>query len=132
MGYLFEFDAKKKVLRSTFEGQITGDVLFEFYSTARKLFESLPPFSAIVDFSGVTRFDVSSNIIEKLAKMPPFFGVDSILAIVAPNDLIYGLTRMYSILSEQSRPNAHVVRTMREAYALLRVVTPRFERIRVE
>jgi hypothetical protein len=45
---------------------------------------------------------------------------------VASQDFLFGMMRMLQILSEQSRPELHVVRTMDEAYRLLQVESPEF------
>ena len=44
-------------------------------------------------------------------------------------DLMYGMSRMYSMLTEERRPNRQVVRTMEEAYELLGVTSGQFVRV---
>lgn len=44
-----------------------------------------------------------------------------------PRDFIYGLARMFQILTEETQPELRVVRTMEEAYRLLEVSSPEFE-----
>lgn len=46
--------------------------------------------------------------------------------LVVPKAIIYGMARMFQILGEKTRPDLHVVRTMDEAYRLLRVESPEF------
>jgi hypothetical protein len=48
---------------------------------------------------------------------------------VAPKDAIYGLSRMFVTVGEESRSKANVVRTMEEAYRLLEVESPQFSPI---
>ena len=64
--------------------------------------------------------------------MPPAYGVGQEVALVAPTDLLYGLCRMFVILGEETRPNEHVVRTIGEAYQLLKVDSPQFSRIEID
>jgi hypothetical protein len=45
---------------------------------------------------------------------------------VAAKDVVYGATRMFQVLSENTRKNVHVVRTLDEAYKLLGIESPRF------
>ncbi len=52
--------------------------------------------------------------------------------IVAPGDLVYGLSRMFAVLGEETRPNLRVVRTMQEAYSLLEIVSPQFSPINID
>ena len=42
---------------------------------------------------------------------------------------MYGMSRMYSMLTEERRPNRQVVRTMEEAYELLGVTSAQFVRV---
>lgn len=43
-----------------------------------------------------------------------------------PKNFIYGLARMFQILTEDTRPELQVVRTMDEAFRLLEVKSPEF------
>jgi hypothetical protein len=49
--------------------------------------------------------------------------------VVAPQDFLFGMMRMLQILSEEARPELHVVRTLDEAYRLLRIESPEFSPI---
>ena len=81
------------------------------------------------DYSRVTKLDISSEAISRMAEMQPVFAPDSMHVIVAPQDLSFGLARMFSMLGEQTRPNLHVVRTMEEAYGLLGITRSQFSRV---
>ena len=131
MGYFFEFDAANNVLRCCWEGQVTDDLLMEFYSGATKVVGARPSCRGIVDFSGVAAFDVSSDTLKRLATLPTPLGVESMLLIVAPKDVVYGLSRMFSIHSEQTRPNLQIVRTMDEAFSVLGIASPQFSRVTI-
>jgi len=132
MGYLFEADPQHNLLRCIWEGVVTDELLWEQYCAAKALVASHTLYRCINDFSGATRFDASSTIIERIARTPPIFGgAGTILIIVAPKDLMFGLSRMFSTLSEPTRPNVHVVHTEEEAYALLGITSPQFSPISV-
>ncbi|MGD0508028.1 MAG: hypothetical protein ABSA27_09540 [Terriglobales bacterium] len=126
MGFVLDFDAKNKILRVTLEGRLTDTILLDSYVAAAGHVASRPPFRSIVDFSGVTNFEVSSDAMRELAERPPAFPTGYITVLVAPKDLSYGMARMFQMLGEETRPNLHVVRTMDEAYRLLRVESPEF------
>ena len=83
----------------------------------------------IVDFSSVTEFSLSSDLIIQLARQEPCMpdGTTRPRVIVAPKAHIFGLARMFQILVENTRPAQSVVRTMDEALAELDVQSPRFE-----
>jgi len=48
------------------------------------------------------------------------------LALAIPRDFTYGLARTFQILTQETRPELQVVRTMEEAYRLLEVCSPEF------
>jgi hypothetical protein len=128
MEYFFEFDPVNKILRCCRRGRVTDALIFEVYSEAQRLLESRAPCRGIDDLSGVTEFAVSTETIKKLADKSAF-SVLEVLVVVAPQAHLYGLSRMYSILTEATR-RVQVVRTMEEAYSLLGVSSPQFSRIR--
>jgi len=126
MGFVLDFDARNKILRVTLEGRLTDAILLGSYTAAAGYVESHPPCRGIVDFSGVTTFEVSSDAMRELAGRAPAFPAEDMRILVAPRDHIYGMTRMFQILGERTRPNMHVVHTMDEAYRLLRMESPEF------
>ena len=66
-----DFDAKNNILRASLEGRMTGAILLDLYTKAAKYVESHPPCRGILDFSGVTEFEVSSDAIKQVAASPP-------------------------------------------------------------
>ena len=129
MGCSFEFDSSNNVLRYCWDGNLTDEVLLKGDSEGRKLLAARPPCRGIQDFSKVTGVDASSDTIARIASRPPAYGVGQTVIFVAPKDVIYGLSRMFVAIGEQSRPTAQVVRTMEEAYRLLEVDTPQFDSV---
>jgi len=123
---IVDFDAKNNILRGTLDGRMTGSILLEFYARVARYMASHPPCHGILDFSKVTEFEVSSAAIRQVAAAPAAFPAGYIRVLVIPKDLIYGLARMFQILTENSRPELHVVRTMDEAFRLLHVESPDF------
>ncbi len=126
MDFVVDFDAKNNVLRCTLEGRMTGVILLDIYARAVKYMESHPPCRGILDFSGVTDFEVSSNAIRQLAAAPPALPAGYMRVLVIPQIFIYGLARMFQILGEKTRPELQVVCTLDEAYRLLGVEFPEF------
>lgn len=126
MALLVEFDAKNNILRGTLDGRMTGAILLDFYARAAKYMASRPPCRGILDFSKVTGFEVSSTAIRQVAADPPAFPAGYMRVLVIPRDFIFGLARMFQILTEETRPELRVVRTMDEAYRLLEVTSPEF------
>jgi hypothetical protein len=126
MGSVLEFDATNKILRVTVTGQVTDEILLDTYAAVASYVEAHGPCRAITDVSGVTKSKVSSNAIQSLARSAPAIPKGYIRVMVVPQDYIYGMMRMFQILSEITRPDFHVVRTLDEAYNLLEVESPEF------
>ena len=81
-----------------------------------------PSFGEICDFTEVTQVDVSADDIRELAQKN-IFSPHSRRAIVVPNDVIFGLARMFEILRDlQGETGIRVFRTLNEA---LDWVTPK-------
>lgn len=126
MNVAVDFDKKNNILRGTPEGPMTGAMLLELYAAASKYMESHPPCRAILDLSRVTDFEVSGEAIRQVAAAPSAVPAGYMRVLVAPQIFIYGLARMFQILSEKTRPELQVVRTLDEAYVLLGVESPEF------
>jgi hypothetical protein len=129
MNYFFEVDSVNNVFRVTWEGPVTDDVMLKSAAEARAFLASHPGIRSIGDFSKVREFEVSAEIVRRLADDPSCGEERSEVVFVAPADIVFGMVRMFIMLTEESRPNRHVVRTMKEAYALFRVVAPQFSRL---
>jgi hypothetical protein len=126
LNIVVDFDAKHNILRGTLEGPMSGVVLLELYHKASEFMASHPPCRAILDFSHVTEFEVSSEAIRQVAASPPVVPAGYMRVLVIPQVFIYGLARMFQILGEKHRPELQVVRTLEEAYRLLGVEDPQF------
>jgi hypothetical protein len=130
MGFVMDFDAKNNILRGTLEGPLTGAILLDSYEAATRYTASHPPCRGLWDFSKVTASaDISSAIIRQVVGKSPIIPAGYMRVIVAPQDFLFGMMRMLQILSEEARPELHVVRTLDEAYRLLRIESPEFSPI---
>jgi hypothetical protein len=121
-----DFDAKNNILRATLEGPMTGQTLLDLHTKGALYTASHPPCRGILDFSGVTDFEVSSDAIRRMAAAPAAFPAGYMRVLVIPQVFIYGLARMFQILGEKTRPELQVVRSLDEAYVLLGVQSPEF------
>ena len=126
MGYISECDAENNALRITWEGIVQDEVFEARVAEGRRFLASHAGSRGIIDFSGVTKFP-SSDVIREIALQEPRGEEKSVVVIVAPQDSVFGSARMFSILTESTRPNRHVVRTIEKAYELLRIRNPRFD-----
>src|SRR5436853_7282470 len=72
MPYRFDFDPVNKILRAYFEGQVDDEEMRRYYfQDARKIVAKLHFDAAIVDFSAVTKFDLSSSLVNEMAAYKP-------------------------------------------------------------
>lgn len=102
---------------------LAGNVYDDEFSTALNQALHDPEYqiglSSLIDFRNVERFGVSTNTIRDavttVAKTMNGFRYPWKTAIVAPMDLVYGLSRMYQILREGSMEEIGVFRDLQDA-----------------
>lgn len=127
MSHTFDFDLINKVIRGRSEGVITDETVKEYYALMSKYGRLNPAFSAITDTSAVTFIAVSSRTILELAMSPPAIPNSDIpRCIVAGSPAMFSVARMFEFEGGLTRPNLHVVRSEREAFAILGITKPRF------
>jgi DNA-binding NarL/FixJ family response regulator len=128
--FQFEFDPKSKILHGKFNGQLTSASIRDYCRTAASLWAATDFRGSAIDLSGVTSVDVTLDAIHELAAASP---VDPVASrprvIVAPNDQIFGLARMFQMTGKATRPNLRVAQNARQVFALLGVTTPHFKPI---
>jgi hypothetical protein len=129
MGFRFEFDPVNKILLALSEGRLTDESLGELYVAIRKYSTTTDARAGIWDLSSITEFAVTSDFLRKLAEKEPAMPEARRRPrfIVAPDPLEFGLSRMFQILGESTRPLLKVVHTRDEALAALGVQSPHFE-----
>ncbi len=133
MPHQFEFDSTNRILRGWFEGRVTDEELKSFYPIAADCVTRTGPRAAITDFSLVSSFEASSQAIRDLANSDPVLPDPSLdRFIVAPSDHIFGMARMFQLQGERTRPNLHVVRTLKDVWNFLRIQETQFKPIKEE
>ena len=123
MKLVIEYDSTFKIARGTFYGALDDDLFFASYQRMGKAARAHKPDMAILDFSHLTTFAVTVGMISRLALARPNVADPYPRCVVAPDDVQYGLTRMFQALSEEKRKNFHVVRTMAEAFEALGITS---------
>ena len=128
MAFRFEFDSANRILLLRVDGRLTDELLGELYKAIRKYSTATDARAGILDFSSVTEFAVSSEIIRQLAHQEPAMpDASRPRIVVAPQTHAFGLFRMFQLTREDSRPRLTIVHTMDEAFAALGVQSPQFE-----
>jgi hypothetical protein len=119
MGVQVTIDVQRKLVACTYYGEVNDADLFDVAALISSHPDFDPSFSELVDFSEVTAVAASTLAIEKSARQKSIFSLTSRHAVVAPQDHIFGLVRMFEVLAEQTKPNIMVVRTIDEAREFL-------------
>jgi hypothetical protein len=126
----FQFDERHAVICWSLQGEINERLFAEYIEASAETNPRFPARAVILDLSGVQSFDVSPKTLKKLAAKAPTLPANLPRIIIAPTPFTYGMARMFTIVSEEHRPNAYVVRTMDEACRILRVDSLEFQSIR--
>lgn len=127
MAYSFGFNSVHGIFLVRFEGQVTDEEFKEYYRVAGQQMTRLQPSATISDYSGVTDLQVSVETLRELAHAYIAMPASNPRLVVAAAPHIYGLARMFQSEGEPSRPNLHIVTTLAEAFAHLKVESPQFE-----
>jgi hypothetical protein len=129
MAYRFELDPLHKILLFRFEGRLTDESLAECYRAIRKYSTATDAHMGIWDMSSVTEFAVSTEFVRQLAGQEPAMpdATRRPRIIVAPDTVGFGLSRMFQLVGEPTRPLLSVVHALDEALAELGVQSPHFE-----
>jgi hypothetical protein len=123
----FEFDPDHRILLAILEGEIQDADLLAFDANSRKYAMKFTPVGGISDFSGITAFSASGEVVRTIAQTPPSYKSPLPWLLVAPRDVHYGMARMYQIIASDVRPRLKVVRSFEEALTALGVQNPKFE-----
>ena len=129
MPYHFEFDADHRILLVVLEGDVQDHDMLSGVGAIRDRVSQLNPVAGITDLSAVTAFSASGQSVRAAAALPDPYLPNTPRFLIAPVDYLFGIARMYEIVA--NRPNAalKVVRNRDEAYAILGIANPKFERL---
>lgn len=123
MGAFLSVDDARRVLYVRFEGILTDEVLLSRYLQVREWNAAHGFLSVIVDFSHISGERVTARAVRNVSELLPRIPSDIQRAVIllAPQDEVYGMVRMFAMLASDIRENVHVVRTLAEAYMLVGV-----------
>lgn len=115
MSLHISIDASQKIVLVSLTGEIRDSDLIEIPAATKAHPEFDPSFSEIVDFSAVTGGKVSTFAVQTLAQRASIYNRTSKHVVIAPQTHGFGLTRMYQVYAQETRPNMDVVHTLEEA-----------------
>ncbi len=119
MPAVLKIDRQRRIVSSTFYGQVTGEDLLEHRDRIKADPEFNPGFADLTDFSGIKMIAVSESALARLAGTESLFHQDAPHIVVVPSDLPHSLATKYRDEVRQTRPNFHVVRSLAEAQQIL-------------
>ncbi|MBE7462367.1 MAG: hypothetical protein HS116_02630 [Planctomycetes bacterium] len=117
MPYEIVLNARAKLVHSRAWGNLSDAELLEHRDRIQAHFEAGTldaAWSHFVDFSAVSHVDVSTATVGLLAANNPWPTAVR-RALVAPQDIVFGLSRMYEMFSGAKGQNIRVFRTLDEA-----------------
>ena len=126
MSFRFEYDAANKILLGIFEGLLTEESAAAFYGAIRQHGIATDARAGIWDFSSA-RENVDSDTIRRVAKQEPAMPANRPCFMIAPDNHLFALSRMFQMSGEHKRPLLQVVRTIEEALGTLGVKSSHFE-----
>ena len=115
----FEYDPAQKVLAIRARGDITDDIFKTAYATLARLAQGIDVRAAFFDLTSVGRFDVSAATVRHVSALAPALPDPTPRYVIATQAHIYGMARMFQIVSPRGRDMLHVVRSARDAYTAL-------------
>ena len=108
-------DKAQQVVIVTFAGEVGDADLLGIAAATKAHPQFNPSFSEIVDFSAVTGGNVSTFALRSLAQRPSIYDRASKHIVIAPQSHVFGLSRMFQVFAENTRPKMAIVHTLNEA-----------------
>jgi hypothetical protein len=118
-----KIDKLRKIVISTFYGDVTGEELLRHGAKIQSDPDFNPAYSEIVDLSGVASFVVSEQTLASMANTRSLYQDEAIHIVIAPAEREFRMARNYQELARTTRPNFHVVRSLQQAYAVIETAT---------
>jgi hypothetical protein len=127
MPHHFEFDAEHKLLLIVIEGDVDGTEIAVINEEMRARILRMQPAAGISDLSLVRNFNVPAQVMRSAALQIPPYPPETPRFIVAPSDLLFGMSRMYELVANVPAGKLEVVRSREEALGRLGISNPNFE-----
>ena len=114
----FRIDRSRKMVFSSARGVVTDQEVLAHQDRLRNDPDFEPSFWQFIDFTHATQVDLSVKTIRILAQRNPF-GKHSRRAFYAHNNVVYGLARMFQILTDHHKDELNVYRDISDARKFL-------------
>jgi hypothetical protein len=114
----YRIDPAKRVALTRGWGEVTDDEMLQYYLDLAADPEFDPGFCQLGDLTGVSRPSMSTATVRRAASLAVFHP-SARRALVATKDVVFGVARMFAIMSDQHGQNVRVFRSKDEAVAWL-------------
>ena len=114
MPITYEIDAARGVVFTTFQGVVTKEDALALFERLRRDSAFQPGFKQLVDTRGTTRHDLTADDMHIVASCSAF-DANACRAIVAEQDIIFGMYRMYETIRDSKSGQVRVYRDMENA-----------------
>jgi hypothetical protein len=131
-GYTLSFDSAHKVLMVTLGPVVSKETALASRAAIIRLVAAEGACDGIADLTAVEHTEITSEGVRWLASLIPAIPASRRRILVAPQPLIYGLSRMFQMLQEGHQSRTAVVRTLQEAFDLLGLQSPQFEKLEAD
>jgi hypothetical protein len=121
MPFRFEVDEVHSIMRTVFEGACSDDDMLEAYYALSLLWERHGRAHVIIDYTDITDIMISTEAVREHSYRLPIVDTDYFLIAVAPNAIMYGIARMFELITAETRPNMRIVHSLKEALDLMDV-----------
>ena len=106
----YNVEIAERVVHTRAWGMLCNEDLRDYYRTLMSDARFRPDTSCLVNLEDVKVFALDSRVIAEVAAWP-VFDVGVRRAIIAPSDVAFGLSRMFSVHAERVGQNVAVFRT---------------------
>ena len=118
MPYSYEIDAQRRLIVSRLWGAVTDGEVYEHNEKLRTDSRFDPTYRQLTDLSGVTEIIVSTGMINETS-LDQFFAPGTRRAMVATNDGVFGMARMFALRAEGLGQTIEVFRDEQPAWEWL-------------
>jgi hypothetical protein len=124
--YELRYDPQDRILLIIMGQTVTKASASAAQDAVRRFIAAEGPCSIIADLSAIERQEVPGDFVQSLAWAPSAIAPGKWLILVAPQTLIYGLSRMFHLWRGEAASYT-IVRTLEEGYASLGVSAQDFQ-----
>lgn len=118
MPYALQINATLRLAVTRVDGALSSEELRRHEHELRHSPDFEPSLRQLIDFRQLTSLEVTARDIRDAASAQPFTG-GAMRVFVITTDELFGMARMYQILTEDTPHDLHLVRDIDEAFSLL-------------